>query len=529
MITKKQKEVLDFIKKYKNRKKYAPSLEEIRKHFQLASVSTAHHYISALDSAGYLNREENQPRAIDIIGEEEMARVPLLGIIAAGSPIEAIEEYEAIQVPRNLLAKSGDHFALRVKGDSMIGEGIFDGDTVIIRKQNTVENGETIVALVNDNEATLKKIYRVPGGFKLQPANPTIPAFTVKQLLVQGKVISVMRSYESKKNLLDAINLIHFSDNLKQLVERTLEEIKGKFKPSAEFEIWKKTENDANQEKFCLETAYTFLNELLLLWICKDKKMLEFETIRNDREMTALKREAQKIYSHIFENNIFDWYAPDAPLLQEITDFLNKYDFSQIDRDILGKLYEQFITREERKRLGQFYTPESVIDYILNQIGYTDNIEDKKIIDLSCGSGGFTTRAAGRLINGLKKNDHKASTVISKVIDNVYGLDINPFACYLAETNLLIQLLDLIVEAKRENPKYKIPKINIFQTNTIETPSLLSVEQQEIKDIKNKTGKFAGGFDFVVGNPPYLEAKKMDKKTKKLCTETCPRNRERRF
>ena len=521
MITKKQKEVLDFIKKYKGKKKYAPSLEEIRKHFRLASVSTAHHYIRALDDAGYLNKEDNQPRSIDIIDDEQMRRVPLSGTIAAGFPIKAIEEYETIQVPKKMLARSGDHFALRVAGDSMIGEGIFDGDTVIIRKQNTAENGETVVALLDDNEATLKKIYRVPGGFKLQPANPTIPAFTVKQLVVQGKVISVMRNYESKKNLLDAINLTNFSDSLKQLVERTLREIKEDFEPNAEFEIWKQTENVSSQEKFCLETTYTFLNELLLLWICKDKKLLKFEIIQDKHELSTLKKEAQKIYSHIFENNIFDWYDPGSLLLQEIANSFNKYDFTRIDRDILGKLYEQFITREERKKLGQFYTPEPVIDYILDQIGYTNNIEDKQIIDISCGSGGFITRAAGRLINKLKENKNKES-IIAKVINNIYGLDINPFACYLAETNILIQLLDLIVETKQENPRYEVPKINIYQTNSIEIPLLLSTEEQNIKHIKNKTGKFANGFDFVVGNPPYLEAKKMDRHTKQLCKNSFP-------
>jgi len=403
----------------------------------------------------------------------------------------------------------------------MIGEGIFDGDIVVIRKQNTAENGETIVALINDNEATLKKIYRVPGGFKLQPANPTISAFTVKQLVVQGKVVSVMRNYQSRRDLSDTFNLILFSNDLKQIIEKTHGEIKNKFQPNPEFKIWEKTENNPSQEKFCLETTYTFLNELLLLWICKDKKLLKFKAIQNKQELSTLKGEAQKIYSHIFENNIFNWYNPDNFLLQEIASSFNKYDFARIDRDILGKLYEQFITREERKKLGQFYTPEPIIDYILDQIGYINNIEDKRIIDISCGSGGFITRATGRLINKLKENKNKKS-VIEKVINNIYGLDINPFACYLAETNILIQLLDLIVEAKWGTPKYKVPKINIFQTNSIEMPSLLNTEERNIKDIKNKTGKFTDGFDFVVGNPPYLEAKKMDKYTKQLCKNSFP-------
>lgn len=518
-LTKKQKEVFDFITSYYNKHGVAPTIKEIGRHFKRA-VGTMHEHVEELAEKGFI-KKNNSVRGIEINKNDGTVTIPLKGFIAAGSPIEVFEEYETITVPKNLLAKTGEHFVLRVQGNSMIQEGIFDGDNVIIRKQNTAENGETVVALINNNEVTLKKIYKVTGGFKLQPANPTVPAFTVKQIIVQGKVVSVMRNYEARRNLNQILNLFAFDDELKQLIIKVQEEIKNKFKPSNEFEIWQKTEDNPDQDKFCLETAYTFLNELLLLWVCKDKKLLKFETVQNKQQLTTLKQEAQQIYAHIFVNNIFNWYNPNDLLLQEITNIFNKYDFAQIDRDILGKLYEQFITREERKQLGQFYTPESVIDYILDQTGYINNIEDKKIIDISCGSGGFITRAANRLINKFKNSNDKTA-IIEKVINNIYGLDINPFACYLAETNLLIQLLDLIIEAKQGNSKYKVPKIKIFQTNTIETPSLLSTDEQEIKDIKNKTGKLADGFDFVVGNPPYLEAKKMDRKTKELCAETCP-------
>lgn len=518
-LTKKQKAILDFIKDYFDKHGVSPTLEEIRKHFDKA-LGTIHEHIEELAKKGFI-KKTNGIRGIEIVKNGEMAEIPFKGFIAAGSPIEVMEEYETIAVPKNLLAKSGEHFALRVRGNSMIQEGIFDGDNVIIRKQNTAENGETIVALINGNEATLKKIYKVAGGFKLQPANPAIPTFIVKQIIVQGKVISVMRNYETRRSLNQLLNLFAFNDELKQLITKTQEEIKNEFKLNQEFEVWQKTEDKPNQDKFCLETAYTFLNELILLWVCRDKNLLDFETIQDKQQFISLKQEAQQIYSHIFAHNIFGWYKPGDFLLQEITSTFNKYDFTQIDRDILGKLYEQFITREERKKLGQFYTPEPIIDYILDQVGYMGNIENKKIIDPACGSGGFITRAANRLINKLKNNNDK-KLIIEKIINNIYGLDINPFACYLAETNILIQLLDLIVEVKQENPKYQAPKIKIFQTNTIEKPLLLNSEEQEIKDIKNKSNKFAGGFDFVIGNPPYLEAKKMDKKTKELCLETCP-------
>ena len=517
-LTKKQKEILDFIGGYINEHGISPSLEEISLNFNKA-IGTIHEHIEWLVKKGLL-KKTNNIRGIEIIKNNETVSIPLKGFITAGMPVGVIEEYETITVPKNLLAKSGDHFALRVQGNSMIQDGIFDGDNVIIRKQNTADNGETVVALINGNEATLKKIYKVAGGFKLQPANPTFPVIIVKQLIVQGKVMSVMRNYETRRLLNEPLNLFTFNEELKQLIVKTQAEIKNQFKTNNEFEIWQKTEAKPDQDKFCLETTYTFLNEILLLWVCKDKQLINFDTIENKQKLTAHKKDAQEIYSHIFTNNIFDWYDPSNILLLEITNIFNKYDFSKIDRDILGKMYEQFITTEERKKLGQFYTPEAIIDYILDQTGYINNIEDKKIIDISCGSGGFTTRAANRLINKLKKGENKEK-IINTVIENIYGLDINPFACYLAETNILLQLLDLIIDAKQNNPKYKVPKIKIFQTNTIETPSLFSAEEQEIKDIKNKSGKFTNGFDFVVGNPPYLEAKKMDKKTKELCAETC--------
>ncbi|MEK7131581.1 MAG: transcriptional repressor LexA [Patescibacteria group bacterium] len=518
-LTKKQKDILDFIATYTDKRGVSPTIEEIGQHFKRA-IGTIHEHIEELIKKG-LVKKNNYIRGIEIIKNNETVLIPLKGFIAAGVPIEVIEEYETITVPKSLLAKSGDHFALRVKGNSMIQDGIFDGDNVVIRKQNTADNGETIVALINGNEATLKRIYKVSGGFRLQPANPTIPAIIVKQIIVQGKVISVMRNYETRRILNEPLNLLTFNEELKQLIIKTQGDIKNNFKPNNEFEIWQKTEEGPDQDKFCLETTYTFLNELLLLWVCKDKQLMNFDAIENKQKLTALKKDAQEIYSHIFINNIFDWYSPSNILLLEITNIFNKYDFSKIDRDVLGKMYEQFITKEERKRLGQFYTPEPIIDYILDQTGYINNIEDKKIIDISCGSGGFTTRAANRLINKLKQETDKEA-VINKVINNIYGLDINPFACYLAETNILLQLLDIIIETKQNNPKYKVPKINIFQTNTIETPTLLSGDEQNIREIKNKAGKFSNGFDFVVGNPPYLEAKKMDKKTKGLCAVTCP-------
>jgi SOS regulatory protein LexA len=202
MLTRRQKQILDYIKKYLKENDYAPSLEETRRHFRLSSIATIHQHIETLREKGYLKKIENQPRSIELNKKRrisDLISIPLLGTIAAGEPIEAIEDKETIEVPKSQLSKSGEHFALRVSGDSMIDEGIFNGDTIVIRKQPTAENGETVVALLNGNEVTLKKIYKERNGFRLQPANPNLKPIFTKELEVQGKVVSVIRSFEELK------------------------------------------------------------------------------------------------------------------------------------------------------------------------------------------------------------------------------------------------------------------------------------------------------------------------------------------
>lgn len=196
MLTKKQKKIFDYIQAYSQKYNYSPSHEEMRKHFKLASVSTINHYMKILQKKGYIKHEKNAARAVEIGKQAKIVSIPFKGYIAAGQPIEAVEEYEAITVPRTMISSSGQHFALGVKGDSMIDEGIFDGDTVIVRKQSTVEDGETAVALINGNEVTLKKIFREKNRIRLQPANPKLKPLYVKAVIIQGKVISAIRNVE---------------------------------------------------------------------------------------------------------------------------------------------------------------------------------------------------------------------------------------------------------------------------------------------------------------------------------------------
>src|SRR4030042_2779190 len=199
MITKRQKQVLDYITSYHKKRGYSPALEEIRKHFKLASVSTAHFHIKKLEGLGLLEKQYNKPRSIDIYENDKMVNIPLLGLIAAGQPIEAIQNKETIAVPQNKLPRSGEFYALRVLGNSMIDENINDGDIVLVKQQSIAENGQKVVALIDNYETTLKKFYKERGRIRLQPANRNIEPIIIKrdkELTIQGIVIDVIKNEE---------------------------------------------------------------------------------------------------------------------------------------------------------------------------------------------------------------------------------------------------------------------------------------------------------------------------------------------
>ena len=213
MLTKKQKRVLDYIEFYTQKHGFSPSHDEMRKHLKLSSVSTVNHYMKILQDKDYISREKNTARSVEIGKKKHLVNIPFKGYIAAGQPIEVVEEYETIAVPSSFVS-TGNLFALGVKGDSMIDEGIFDGDTVIVRKQSSVEDGETAVALINNNEVTLKKIYKEKNRIRLEPANPRLKPLYVKEIIIQGKVISTFRNIEEqeKKDGKVRLNNIYRSD-----------------------------------------------------------------------------------------------------------------------------------------------------------------------------------------------------------------------------------------------------------------------------------------------------------------------------
>jgi len=196
MITKRQKQTLDFIKNHQLRRGYAPSLEEIKDHLKLSSVSTAHHHVKALEALGLLKKKENQPRAISLYDNEQLISMPLLGTIAAGEPIEAIQEKEIIAIPKSKLTQNGEFYALRVSGNSMTDENINDGDIIIVKSQSTANNGEKVVALIDNQAVTLKKLYKENKNIRLQPANSTMPPmiFSPQRVNIQGVVVEIVKS-----------------------------------------------------------------------------------------------------------------------------------------------------------------------------------------------------------------------------------------------------------------------------------------------------------------------------------------------
>jgi repressor LexA len=200
-LTERQRDVLGYIRDTILRDGVAPTLQEIADAFAFQSTASAQKHVALLEKKGYLRREKHQKRGLVLAARDDGARppgtrLPLLGVVAAGMPIESLPQAESITVPADLL-RSGEHFVLRVRGDSMVEDGIHDGDFVIVHRAAEAADGEVVVALVGD-EVTLKRIFRRPGGtVRLQPANAAMAPIDVAadQLRVQGVVVGLLRRY----------------------------------------------------------------------------------------------------------------------------------------------------------------------------------------------------------------------------------------------------------------------------------------------------------------------------------------------
>jgi repressor LexA len=198
-LTKRQRQILDYLQEFIQQHGYAPSLEEIGHRFSLSSLATVHKHLTNLEEKGFIRRSWNRSRSVELLSSRVGHRaieLPLLGFVAAGSPIEAVPSNETIAVPDDLVGRR-ETYVLRVRGDSMIDEQIRDGDFVVVEDRKTAENGEMVIALLGGTDVTLKKFYRENGRIRLQPANPTMQPMYIDaaNVQVQGVVVGVMRKY----------------------------------------------------------------------------------------------------------------------------------------------------------------------------------------------------------------------------------------------------------------------------------------------------------------------------------------------
>lgn len=201
-LTKKQKQVLDYIVEYIEENEYSPTQMEIKDHFGFKSLGSVQDYIRYLKNAGYLENDPNSVRGLKPVdpeaetsSNENVLQIPLHGKVAAGNPIEAMEGTEYIDVPSHMIRK-GNHYALTISGESMIEDGILDGDVIVVKEQNNASNGDTVVAVI-DNEATVKRYYKKSNAIELHPANSSMKPIIVKggNFQIKGVLVGLIRAY----------------------------------------------------------------------------------------------------------------------------------------------------------------------------------------------------------------------------------------------------------------------------------------------------------------------------------------------
>jgi len=342
----------------------------------------------------------------------------------------------------------------------------------------------------------------------------------------------------------------------------------GKFLRDEAFPMWKGASIGKEEElveKFCRETAYVFLNRILFTRILEDKgivqrmisgkefaqSLLMFGEPAYEMVLGQAYKNVEKFYEHFYEFGIFDWWRLpqekrgmlsgedmkvqnelekdlNTVVIRDVLKLLNRFDFRNVGRDLLGDVYQEYLPSAERKRLGEFYTPVEVVRYILDAVGYVpeNRIEDKLLLDPACGSGTFLVEAAKRLTKRYEEKlkypfqPDNAKIIIEGVASNIHGLDINPFACHIAEMNLLFNIIDYLNAVHNKYRDYRLPRFNVCNTDSLMPPEKETAqitefvangrirahmeEAKRAKTIKKKQ------FDFVVGNPPYVRIQLID-------------------
>jgi len=304
-------------------------------------------------------------------------------------------------------------------------------------------------------------------------------------------------------------------------------------------------EESQRQDEFALQAAYVVFIRLLLIRVCEDKGVFPHRFISDSGMkrwqeniawywqfatgnpynplMDMAYNNAQNIYAHFFTGReLFNWFLLDQQQLVMTLHKLSKFNFAGVDSDIVGTVYSTYVNRKEKKEKGQYYTPLEIVNYILDEVGYCTGAgiigANKRLIDPACGSGSFLVAAAKRLVETYKGTANQIDdpvTVLDRVQNNLYGFDLNPFACYLSEVNLLIQVLDLVKLAHDRGHRPKIQRFHIYNVDALARPTgtyrslmfntLIAEESDQVDQIKSRSPNtpYANGFAFVVANPPY--------------------------
>jgi type I restriction enzyme M protein len=299
------------------------------------------------------------------------------------------------------------------------------------------------------------------------------------------------------------------------------------------------------QDEFALQAAYVVFIRMLLIRVCEDKGVFPHRFISDSGMkrwqeniawywqfatgnpynplMDMAYNNAQNIYAHFFTGReLFNWFLLDQQQLVMTLHKLSKFNFAGVDSDIVGTVYSTYVNRKEKKEKGQYYTPPEIVNYILDEVGYRTGTgiigANKRLIDPACGSGSFLVAAAKRLVETYKGNANQIDdpvSVLNRVQNNLYGFDLNPFACYLSEVNLLIQVLDLVKLAHDKGQRPKIQRFHIYNVDALARPTgtyrslmfntLIAEESDQVDQIKSRSPNttYANGFAFVVANPPY--------------------------
>lgn len=307
-----------------------------------------------------------------------------------------------------------------------------------------------------------------------------------------------------------------------------------------------KAKEEERFDKFARETAYTLLSRMLLVRIAESKGLLK-QKLSDGGLISAINlitqvneafkhllhlafKDARYIYEHLFLDGLYDWYWEKDGLLNQSLKkclwYLNQYDFSNVRRDVFKHVYQHHMDLTERKKIGEYYTPDEVVSYILDKVGFVSSkdLRQSKIIDPACGSGTFLVEAINRIKESAVSLSPKEIIFmvagrrngVTREKGNIFGFDIMPFAVYLCESNLLFQIINEIIAIKGKEPSFNLDKFQVYRTNSLLPTSkeekmdifIADIEAGEIESVRRMK------FDYVVGNPPYVEVENLkDKKT----------------